>query len=90
MHRTDCPNVASLSLESGRQIEVVWNADENDSYQVEIEIEGFDRPHLLTNIMNILSERKTTVDAVTARTIKHGSFNVQLVVDIHDVNHLMM
>ena len=88
VHRTDCPNVASLSLESGRQIEVLWNADETDSYQVEIEIEGFDRPHLLANIMNTLSERKTMVEAVTARTIKHGSFSVQLVVDIHDVNHL--
>lgn len=88
VHRADCPNVASLSMDAGRQIEVLWNADETDSYQVEVEIEGFDCPNFLSNIMNTLSERKTSVEAVTARTVKHGSVNVQLVLDIHDVAHL--
>lgn len=88
VHRADCPNALSLGSESGRQIEVSWNAAETDSYQVEIEIEGLDRPNLLTNIMNTLSERKTSVEAVTARTIKHESVTVQLVLEIHDVEHL--
>ena len=88
VHRTDCPNVAVLSSESGRQIEVAWNATETDSYQVEIEVEGLDCPNFLTGIMNSLSERKTNVEAVTARTIKDGSVIVQLVLDIHDVEHL--
>ncbi len=88
VHRMDCPNVVSLSTDPGRQIEVAWNADETASYQVEIEIEGFDCPNFLSNIMNTLSERKTSVEAVTARTIKNGSVNVQLVVDIRDVDHL--
>lgn len=88
VHRADCPNVASLNSEVGRQIEVSWNATETDSYQVEIEIEGFDTPNFLSNIMNTLSERKTSVEAVTARTVRHGSVTVQLVLDIHDVNHL--
>jgi GTP pyrophosphokinase len=88
VHRSDCPNVVSLSVEAGRQIEVSWNATESDSYQVEIEIEGFDRPNFLTSIINVLSERKTSVEAITARTIRHGSVNVQLVLDIHDVGHL--
>jgi len=88
VHRADCPNVASLATDAGRQIEVLWNATEMDSYQVEVEIEGFDCPNFLSNIMNTLSERKTSVEAVTARTVKHGSVNVQLVLDIHDVAHL--
>ncbi|MDI9485441.1 MAG: bifunctional (p)ppGpp synthetase/guanosine-3',5'-bis(diphosphate) 3'-pyrophosphohydrolase [Bacillota bacterium] len=88
VHRMDCPNVASLSTDPGRQIEVSWNADETDSYQVEIEIDGFDCPNFLSNIMNTLSERKTNVEAVTARTGRNGSVNVQLVVDIRDVEHL--
>ncbi len=88
VHRADCPNVASLNNDIGRQIDVSWNATETDSYQVEIEIEGFDCPNFLSNIMNTLSERKTSVEAVTAKTIKHGSVNVHLVLDIHNVNHL--
>jgi GTP pyrophosphokinase len=88
VHRLDCPNVASLGSESGRQIEVTWNVSKGDSYQVEIEVEGIDRPNFLTNIMHALSERKTNVDAVTARTIKDESVIVQLVLEIHDVEHL--
>lgn len=88
VHRMDCPNITSLSQESGRQIEVAWNVSKGDSYQVEIEIEGIDRPNFLTNIMHVLSERNTVVDAVTARTIKDESAIVQLVLEIHDVDHL--
>lgn len=88
VHRADCPNVVGLSIEPGRKIEVSWNAAETDSFQVEIEIEGFDCPNFLSNIMNVLSERKTNIEAVSARTVRHGSVNVQLVLDIHNVTHL--
>src|SRR5699024_2488329 len=59
VHGVDCPNAASLGQDSSRQIEVLWNATEADSYPVEIEIEALDRPNLLTSIMNALSESKT-------------------------------
>lgn len=88
VHRADCPNIINLAAEPGRQIEVVWNVRKGDSYPVEIEIEGLDRPNFLTSIMHTLSERKTNVDAVTARTIKDESVIVQLVLEIHDVDHL--
>ena len=88
VHRTDCPNIAALSVDSDRQIEVSWNTQESDSFSVEIEIEAIDRPNLLTNIMNNVSESKTNIEAVTARTVNQESAIIQLVVDIHDVNHL--
>lgn len=88
VHRADCPNAANLIKEAGRQIEVSWNADEADSYPVEIEIEAMDRPNLLTSIMNALSASKTGVEAINARTVKHESATVQLVLEIRDVDHL--
>ncbi len=88
IHRADCPNVAHLSTEPGRQIAVSWNASEADAYPVEIEIEALDRPNLLTSIMNALSESKTAVEAITARTVKSESANVQLILEIRDVEHL--
>ncbi|MGI6641335.1 MAG: RelA/SpoT family protein [Limnochordia bacterium] len=88
IHRTDCPNIASLSSDSNRQIEVAWNTTESDSYPVEIEIEAVDRPNLLANIMNNVAESKTNIEAVSARTTKEDAASIQLVVDIHDVAHL--
>lgn len=55
---------------------------------MEIEIEAIDKPNLLTSIMNTLSERKANVEAVTARSRKFESAMIQLVVEIHDVDHL--
>ena len=78
VHRVDCPNVSVLGSESARQIDVEWNVTKGDSYPVEIEI-GIDRPNFLTNIMHALSEKKTNVDAVTARTTKDEAVVVQLV-----------
>lgn len=88
IHRTDCPNIATLSHDSARQIEVSWNTAELDSYPVEIEIEAVDRPNLLANIMNNIAESKTNIEAVNARTTKEEAASIQLVVDIHDVTHL--
>jgi GTP pyrophosphokinase len=88
IHRTDCPNIAALSHDLARQIEVAWDNTESVSYPVEIEIEAVDRPNLLANIMNNIAESKTNIEAVNARTSRQEAASIQLVVDIHDVTHL--
>ncbi|NMB13101.1 MAG: bifunctional (p)ppGpp synthetase/guanosine-3',5'-bis(diphosphate) 3'-pyrophosphohydrolase, partial [Firmicutes bacterium] len=71
VHRTDCPNVAALAKEPERKIDVQWNAEEESSYPVELTIEALDRANLLTSVMNAISEGKTSVEAVNARTTDH-------------------
>lgn len=88
IHRTDCPNITYLANEDARQIKVAWNTDESESYSVEIEIEAIDRQNLLTNIMTNVSESKTNIEAVNARTVRHELANILLVVDIRNVEHL--
>jgi guanosine-3',5'-bis(diphosphate) 3'-pyrophosphohydrolase len=87
VHRADCPNVQG-DQELERRIEVSWSDTNEGSYQVEIEVEAVDRMNLLTNIMNTVSESRTNIASVNARTTKNKTANVSLVVDIKDVPHM--
>ena len=87
VHRRDCPNLRSLSAE-GRQLEVEWEKTPSATYPVAIEVEAVDRVNLLTNIMASVSDGKTNIGAVQARTTRHKRATIHLTVDIHDVEHL--
>ena len=75
VHRISCPNVVH---EKERLIEVNWRDDiEFATYPVDISLEANDRPNLLIDIMNILSQTKTSVSSLHAQVVPS---NVSLVV----------
>lgn len=88
VHRTDCPNLAQFAGEPERRLEVQWDGAERGTYPVEIEIEALDRVNLLTNIMSTVSEGKTNIEAVHARTTPGKLAFISLVVDIGDLAHM--
>ncbi|NLK08034.1 MAG: bifunctional (p)ppGpp synthetase/guanosine-3',5'-bis(diphosphate) 3'-pyrophosphohydrolase [Firmicutes bacterium] len=88
IHRADCPNVAALAEEPERRIEVEWSAANDSSYPVELAIEAIDRVNLLTSIMNTISETKTQIEAVNARTSEHKMALINMIVNIRDVEHM--
>lgn len=90
VHRADCPNVSYLANDAERRIEVSWAGGETKAYPVEIQVEAVDRVNLLTNIMNRISETKTNIEAVNARTTRDRRAVINLVVDIRDVEHMNM
>jgi len=88
IHRVDCPNVAALSGFEERKIEVEWQAGETGTFPVEIEVEAVDRVNLLSNIMSTISEGRTNIESVNARTTKNKMAIINLVVDIQDIEHM--
>jgi GTP pyrophosphokinase len=71
-----------------RLIEVKWEGIQESSYPVEIEASAFDRPGVLSDIINIIGDMKTTIDAVNARASKNGVAVIDLVLEINDKQHL--
>src|SRR5690606_39293627 len=67
VHRRDCPNLLALDGE-GRWLEVRWQQDASGTYPVEILVEAVDRVNLLANIMEAITDGKTNVGAINART----------------------
>lgn len=89
VHRADCPNIAHhVQGETERIIEVSWDEETPATYQVEIEVKAFDRPHLTTDIMMTITDTKTIINAVNARAMKNRMARVNLKLEIRDIEHL--
>lgn len=64
IHRVNCPNVTNVN---DRLISVHWNENVTDaSYPVDLTIKCFDRPNLLIDVMNSLSQAKVQISKIKA------------------------
>ncbi|MDR7520902.1 MAG: bifunctional (p)ppGpp synthetase/guanosine-3',5'-bis(diphosphate) 3'-pyrophosphohydrolase [Armatimonadota bacterium] len=88
VHRSDCPNIAFLRAHPERLLEVEWETFQEGSYQVEIEVEAFDRVGLLKDIMAAVAETKTNALSVNSRVRKDKVAVTNLVLDIRNVGQL--
>ncbi|HHY61868.1 MAG TPA: bifunctional (p)ppGpp synthetase/guanosine-3',5'-bis(diphosphate) 3'-pyrophosphohydrolase [Firmicutes bacterium] len=89
VHRKDCPNAMIIvNAEKDRVVDVYWDTKDGESYPVEIEMEAYDAPGLLTGVINTAVEMKAHVSAVTARTLKNRVAVINMTVEIHDVEHM--
>lgn len=57
VHRADCQNVRSMEDFEQRLVEVEWDDSENlvKEYVANIDVYGFNRPGLLNDVMQVLS-----------------------------------
>ncbi|HXZ30890.1 MAG TPA: bifunctional (p)ppGpp synthetase/guanosine-3',5'-bis(diphosphate) 3'-pyrophosphohydrolase [Terriglobales bacterium] len=89
VHAIDCPNVVNLLYEPERKIEVEWAHDESipSSYPVKITVFCDDRFGMLKQITSVISDSKTNIRNVEARTY-NGHGNIDVILDIADLKHL--
>jgi GTP pyrophosphokinase len=88
IHRVDCPNIMRAAGEKERYLQVFWEADNDLSYPVEIEVTGMDRPNFLTEVMYAVSESKVNITAVNGRMSKDKMAVVHLTFVVRDLEHL--
>ncbi|MDN7240385.1 bifunctional (p)ppGpp synthetase/guanosine-3',5'-bis(diphosphate) 3'-pyrophosphohydrolase [Planococcus sp. N028] len=89
VHRGDCPNVQSN--ETDRLIAVEWENTEtmeNKSYQIDIEVQAFDRTGLINEVMHMVSETKTTITAVSGRADNDKIATINLTIMIPHISYL--
>ncbi len=89
VHVEDCGNLKAL-LDSSpeREIEVRWDQpDSSGSYQVDIELEAWDRSGLLSDVMGVINEAKVPTRACKAWTRKDIAY-VRVSVEISNKRQL--
>ncbi len=89
VHVDGCPNLRAL-LDSSpeREIEVRWDQpDCTSGYQVDIEIEAWDRAGLLSDVMGVINDNKVATRACKAWTRKDTAY-VRMSVDITNKRQL--
>lgn len=88
IHRSNCANISFLRTYPERLLEVEWETTPDGSYQVEIEVEAFDRVGLLKDIMAAIAETKTNALSVNARVRKDKVVITNIILDIRNVGQL--
>ena len=68
VHRTDCKNVKSLSLEPERIMQVSWAPTSKSLFLVQIQIEALDRGGLLSDVTRVLSEHHVNILSASVST----------------------
>lgn len=89
VHRTDCPNVKSEEVKD-RLIPVEWEgyASTNKEYNVDLEINGYDRRGLLNDVLQAIAETKTNITQVAGKTDRNKMVTIHLSISIQNIAHL--
>ncbi len=61
VHRVDCVNLASLRTQSERLVAVRWAPTGKSTFLVAIQVEGLDRPRLLSDITRVISDQHVNI-----------------------------
>ncbi len=88
VHRKDCTNIADMSNDDGRLIEVAWVSHEHSEYSAELQVEATDKPGLFMDITRLLLEMNIKLKAINARTSKDTTAIINLTVEISDKQQL--
>jgi GTP pyrophosphokinase len=68
VHRSDCANIGALGEQTERMIEVSWDVDFVGSFFAWVQIEALDRPKLLRDITEIISDHGGNIQAASSAT----------------------
>lgn len=89
VHRSDCTNIpCDEDGEKARLIDVEWEGNVEAQYNVEIEITGHDRRGLLNEVLQVVSESKTLISAVSGRADKFKVAHIHMTLLIRNKEHL--
>ncbi|WP_296902734.1 bifunctional (p)ppGpp synthetase/guanosine-3',5'-bis(diphosphate) 3'-pyrophosphohydrolase [uncultured Megasphaera sp.] len=85
VHRADCPNVTHGSNDVDRLIDVEWDYDGNERFEVNMEIVAYDRTGIMAEIMATLAEMKISILSVNAKTSDTKNVTIHMGISIKDL-----
>lgn len=89
IHRYDCPNLENLIEEDrDRLIDVSWDNKREESYQVNLAIEAFNKKALLNDITTLIKEEQVNLSSVLARTDKYNRAFIELTLELSSLEHM--
>ena len=88
IHRKDCTNLLSDSMEGARLVEVSWDSGTSGRFNADIQIVAYDRPGMLGNLTNMISNMEVPLLAISARTNKNRTSIINLTLEIKNTEQL--
>ncbi|MGJ9423500.1 RelA/SpoT family protein [Aeromicrobium sp. CF3.5] len=88
VHRVDCINLAALRSQPERLVGVRWTPTGTSVFLVAIQVEGLDRPRLLSDITRILSDQHVNILSATLATGRDRVAKTKFTFEMADSKHL--
>jgi guanosine-3',5'-bis(diphosphate) 3'-pyrophosphohydrolase len=88
IHRRDCPNVKALQKNPERFTTVTWDSRSKTPLRVEVQIEAYDRSHLLEDISRTFSESGVNILAAQITTARDNMVKDRFVFEVPDIEYL--
>lgn len=85
VHRADCPNVTHGQNDVDRLIDVEWDYDGNERFEVNMEIVAYDRTGIMAEIMVTLAEMKISILSVNAKTSDTKNVTIHMGISIKEL-----
>ncbi len=87
IHRTDCKNMIKLYDDKERVIDVEWDIDDQQTFQVHLSILGEERKNLLQDITQCISKQEINIISVYF-SVEDMYAKGQVNIEVKDLRHL--
>jgi guanosine-3',5'-bis(diphosphate) 3'-pyrophosphohydrolase len=88
VHRTDCVNLIALRSQPERLVAVRWAPTGKSTFLVAIQVEGLDRPRLLSDITRVISDQHDNILSASLSTGRDRVAKTKFTFEMADPKHL--
>ncbi len=87
IHRSDCPNLLSMSTDPERRVEIDWQSVQGEVFVVSLGVSGEDRRGLYADLMEAVSDSGTNIKSAELSS-KDGAVFGSVLVEVENHAHL--
>ena len=88
MHRYDCTNFAHAKQKNTQWLEIDWDADENEVFEVAVSISVVNRRGTLASIANIISKMGINIEQLDVQEKDHAMKAINFVIGVSNKTQL--
>ncbi|GAA3531643.1 GTP pyrophosphokinase [Aeromicrobium panaciterrae] len=88
VHRTDCLNLVELRHQPERLVNVHWAPTGKSTFLVAVQVEGLDRPRLLSDITRVISDQHVNILSASLSTGRDRVAKSKFTFEMADPKHL--
>ncbi|MEK6744107.1 MAG: bifunctional (p)ppGpp synthetase/guanosine-3',5'-bis(diphosphate) 3'-pyrophosphohydrolase [Nitrospirota bacterium] len=88
IHTLDCPNVADMTVDKERMVEVTWGEFKSGAHAVKISVLTRDKPGILASVSSSISAAEANISHAEVTTGADKQASLNFTIEISDVEHL--
>ncbi len=92
VHRADCRNITMQAKKDGRLIDVAWEnvgtQEQEQDYDAYLEVYGYNRSGLLTDVLNVLNAQSKNIKNVSGKVDNNNMVRIYVMASVRNAKHL--